>query len=114
LVAATLAPWLIPAYLARDPLPASAVCTFRWIVAAVGLNAIYHVFYQYMVVAAAGRWLIGTNLLAMLWVALVTWTQGAAWGMESGGVAWFGAAGVQLLSGLMWWAYDRKRRGSPG
>jgi hypothetical protein len=67
-----------------------------------------------MVVAAAGRWLIGTNLLAMLWVALVTWTQGAAWGMESGGVAWFGAAGVQLLSGLMWWAYDRKRRGSPG
>jgi O-antigen/teichoic acid export membrane protein len=113
MVAAWMASWLIPIYLTLDASPESAVSTFRWIVAAVGLNAIYHVFYQYMVVAGAGRWLICTNMLALLWVAGVTWSQGAAWGMKSGGVAWFGVAGVQLFSGLIWRIYNRKRRDLP-
>lgn len=81
----------------------NAVVTFRLVLLAVGVNAIYQVFHQYMVAGGAGRWLTASNLAMLVWVIFATHFRFDAWGMMSGGVAWAGAACLQLAFGLMWW-----------
>lgn len=108
LLAGCLADVLLSLFLHRPDPGMGAMVTFRWLLAAVSLNALYHVFYQYMVVGGAGRWLAVSNAVVLVWVFLVTFRQVEAWGMIAGGVAWAGGAGLQLGSGLIWWFFNRR------
>lgn len=108
LLAGYLADVLLSCFLRRSDPGMEALTTFRWLLAAVSLNALYHVFYQYMVVGGAGRWLTVSNAVMLVWVFLVTFGQVESWGMIAGGVAWAGGAGLQLGSGLIWWFFNRR------
>lgn len=109
LFAGYLADVILSVFFHRPDPGVEAVATFRCLLAAVSLNAIYHVFYQYMVVDGAGRWLVVSNVAMLFWVSLVTFGQVEALGMISGGVAWAGGAALQLGSGLVWWVLNRGR-----
>lgn len=108
LLAGYLADVLLPSFLRRTDPGVEVTAAFRCLLVAVSLNALYHVFYQYMVVQGAGRWLVVSNAVMLVWVFLVMFCQVEAWGMMSGGVAWAGGAGLQLGSGLLWWFHNRR------
>jgi O-antigen/teichoic acid export membrane protein len=99
---------LISIYLREMVLPLGAMLAFRLILLSVALNAIYHVFHQYMVVANAGRWLVITNLVSLFVATVSILTQVNTMGLAAGGLAWFGASLTQVVSGLTW-AFLRKR-----
>lgn len=107
-VVAVVAGWVLPVYLGRQSWGADAILTFRWILAGVALNALYQVLYQYMVVEGAGRWLMVTNFMNLLWVFLITSALASEWGMLAGALAWFGCGVVQFVSGVLWWVVERR------
>lgn len=107
LVAAAVAPWFLPIYVGEQGKGMPLVLTFDLILVSVGLNAIYHAFYQYMVSAGDGRWIAMANGLSLIWVFSATLLLANRLGMVAGGLAWAGVSLIQLFVALAWWRAKR-------
>lgn len=103
LVAGAVAPWLLPLYVGKQGNGMPLVLTFDLILVSVGLNAVYHAFYQYMVSAGDGRWIAVANGLSLSWVFCVTLLLASTFGMVAGGLAWAGVSLIQLSVAIVWW-----------
>ncbi|MGE5450424.1 MAG: lipopolysaccharide biosynthesis protein [Acidobacteriota bacterium] len=109
-VALVSADWLIGMWLGADAVPAYAVPMFRMLVVACLINAIYHVYYQYMVASNAALWLSFINGVSFCFACILLAALGDKGGMM-GGVVWMAVSSVQLLVGWQWFQSFRRRQG---
>ena len=75
---------------------------FKSILAAVFLNAIYHVVYQRLVIHQRAHAILAINIAGLLLALAVMLSMGARDPFQAGSVYWVGGALIQLLGG---WAY---------
>lgn len=109
-VALVLADWLIGMWLGADVVPAYAVPMFRMLVVACLINAVYHVYYQYMVASNAAFWLSFINGVSFCVASVLLAAFGDKGGLI-GGVVWMAVSCVQLLVGWQWFQGFRRRQG---
>ena len=99
---AVLAPWVLEIWIGSQQMVAEGTAPLRLIIAAVAVNAIYHLIYQRMLAQSQGRLVVVINLVSLLAVTLLTVVSAQKYGIIAGGLAWMTGAVVQLGLGGLW------------
>jgi len=103
-VAAAIAPWILDFWVGNVEVTEFGGDALRLILISVGINGIYQLIYQKMLIMKSGRYIVGVNLTALAVVSFVLLYLPLKIGATPllGGVAWLASAIVQLIFGLLW------------
>jgi len=102
--AAAIAPWILDAWVGSADVTEMGSDALRLILISVGINGIYQLIYQKMLIVKSGRYIVGVNLAVLIVVCFVLLYLPLEIGATPflGGVAWLAGALVQLIFGLIW------------
>ena len=103
-VAAAIAPLILDFWMDNVEVTAMGGDALRLILISVGINGIYQLIYQKMLIMGTGRYIVGVNVAALAVVLIVLLYLPVKIGATPllGGVAWLASAIVQLVFGLLW------------
>lgn len=103
-VAAAIAPWILDVWVDNVEVTELGGDALRLILISVGINGIYQLIYQKMLIMGSGRYIVGVNLASLAVVSVVLLYLPLKIGTTPflGGVAWLAGAIVQLIFGLLW------------
>ena len=97
-----VAPWALHTWLGNPGVANAGVAPLRLILAAVAVNALYHLIYQRIVAAGENRVIVWINVLVLLVTAPTLFWIAPVLGAQAGGVAWLLASCLQLGLGGIW------------
>ncbi len=103
-IAAAIAPWILDTWVGSADVTEMGSDALRLILISVGINGIYQLIYQKMLIVKSGRYIMGVNLAVLIVVCFVLLYLPLEIGATPflGGVAWLASAIVQLTFGLIW------------
>lgn len=111
---ALLAPWILDLWIGDPETVRVGVSPLRLILLSVASNALYQLVYQQILVRGQGRFLLITNLTALLVVTPTVVWAAPRLGIVAGGLAWVLLGVVQWIFGVWWLRRSRRRASSTG
>jgi len=97
-----VAPWALHTWLGNPAVANAGVAPLRFILAAVAVNALYHLIYQRIVAAGENRVIVWINVAVLLVTAPLLFWIAPGLGAQAGGIGWLSASMLQLGLGGAW------------
>jgi O-antigen/teichoic acid export membrane protein len=105
---ASVAPWLLDAWLSNPKMTMEGSTPLRLILFAVAVNAVYNLIYQRIVAAGENRVVIWINVVVLSITAPTLYFIAPLYGAVAGGLAWLLSSLLQLAMGGYWLLARRK------